>query len=354
MVRVLEDGWSANEIAGEALAAMRAGRTDEAIRLARESGRSTMRSVAAATDTVLLATGAARSAATLGERWRGRPRTELPAPDPPRRVPEPEPLPAPRDRVPPPDEAPPRVAPPRSEVDPIEAGPRPDGLTGRVADGVPAGEPQRRVRSAPHAAFKEVPVSSREVVRTELDIARGRYAGEQARLAEEMRSLEAARRRDPKVRNPAASDAIRLKERISALESQLVHPDRAYLVQAHVDVVLPDGRVMTGADIAGTGRVPDVFEGFPDGRFSMVEYKTETTIREAFPKRGGVEVPALKRSSKPGDQLSREQRIVDYAKANGGRLRISAEALDGTPVRLEVEPGRYRGSSLRRYGELAN
>jgi hypothetical protein len=352
MVRVFNNAYDANEIAGRAMGAFRAGHWDEAVRLARESGRRAVRSGAAAAETVMLATGAAEGATKITRRWRQRPPTEMPPPTPRPRLPEPEPFPQPKERTLPPVEVP-----PRSEVDPIPASsqPRADGLTGTVyhPDGVPP--PPAPLPSTTHSHFTQIPVSNRGFLRTKLDLLQRLYKEvQQPELARQMESLPKDQRLDPRKRNWRATAAINTKEQITVTQNQLAHPDRAYVYHARLDIVTDKGQIIPGRAIAGKGRIPDTFEGFPDGTYNLPEYKTERTIVNAYPEGPNVTVQNFAPGTKLGDQLARQRKIIDYAKSKNYQLRVRGQALDGRPVEIVVPPADYRGDVVTTYGEIPN
>lgn len=245
----------------------------------------------------------------------------------------------------------------RSEVDPIRLeGPRDDGLTGtvtRTQGGGPAGPVP--TPSVQHSAFPDVAVPNRQFLHTKLESLDRLHAVQLREFADQMRSLPRERRLDPRSRTWRARATITTKEAISVVKEQLLHPDRAYLSQVRVDVVTNKGLVVPGRSIAGRGRVPDSFEGFPNGSWDLHEYKVDSAIVSAYPQGPQVVVPAFRRRSTLGDQLARQQKIIDFARDHQGyRLRIRGRMLDGRRAELLVSPETYRGGSVRSYGTTAN
>jgi hypothetical protein len=357
VVQVLERAYDANQIAGQALAAYQAGNWDEAVRLARLAGRNALQSSSAVVDTVGTATGLAEAGQRVAAKvrnWRQRPPGQLPAPPHLPPMPEPEPLPGARQPVPGMEPS------PRSEVDgvPAAGGPRSDGITGTVVHG--EGGPPAPVLAPPATAyptFPQVEVPSPARLRADLGELQALYKSQQASAASQLAALPQSERLDPQVRNPMASAAINTKQKMTTIYNQLAHPDLAYLNQVSLDVVTNTGEVIRGADVpgVGTGRIPDAVALYPDGSWDPLEYKSEESLRNAYPAGPNVTVQAFKQSTPLGDQLARQQKIIDYAKSNGYQLQLRGTPLGGGPrVDVVVSPAAARGGQVIPYYQIPN
>jgi hypothetical protein len=357
-VQVLNQAWTANQVAGQALAAYQAGHWDEAVRLARLAGRSALRASAATVSTVTTAMGvtaAGGKAVGSVRAWRQRTPGRLPAPPPSPRMPESKPLTASH-------EPPPLVmeSPPRSEIDGVPAGrtPRSDGITGTVVHG--EGGPEALVlapATTPYPAFPQVEVQSSGFVRAELEELGAVYKGQQSGLADRMAALPPSERLNPQNRNPIAKAAINTKEKMTTAANQLAYPDRAYLDQVTLDVVTGTGEIIEGADVPGVGkgRNLDGVALYPDQTWDPLEYKTSQSILKAYPAGPNVIVPGFKPSTPLGDQLARQQKIIDYARSNGYQLRLRGTPVGGGPsVDVVVSPGSSRGGHVLPYYQVPN
>ncbi len=309
-----------------------------------------MRGGDAAVSTVTTAQGAVETGTDiLGALRRKRPpATQMPPPPPPPGRSETEPITFTREPAPPPSDPLPRTA-----VNGVA--PRPDGLTGTVVHGE-GGLPAPVPASVPFPAFPQVTVTDRGLLRTKLAELAELYRAQQAQLAARMEALPPSERLDSS-RNLLAKGAINTKEEMTAVQNQLAHPDRVLIRESVVDVVPPNGPVIPGNEVPGVGegRRADTCVLYPDGTFKLVEYKTERSQLDAYPKHPAVTVPGFKPSSKLGDQLTRQQKIIQYAKQNGYQLRITGTPLDGGPrVSLVVSPDIYTGPVVLTYFQLEN
>jgi hypothetical protein len=357
-VQVLNQAWTANQVAGQALAAYQAGHWDEAVRLARLAGRSALRASAATVSTVTTAMGVtAASGKAVGSvrAWRQRPPGRLPAPPPPPPMPESEPLTAGREQPPLAMESP-----PRSEIDGVPVGrtTRSDGITGTVVHGESGPvAPVLTPATTPYPAFPQVEVASPGFLRAELDELSALYQRQQADLAGRMAALPPSERLNTKRRNPIAKAAINTKEKLTTAWNQLAHPDRAYLNQVTLDVVTGTGEIIEGVDVPGVGkgRNLDGAALYPDQTWDPLEYKTSQSTLDAYPAGPNVTVPGLKPSTPLGDQLARQQKIIDYAKSNGYQLRLRGTPVGGGPsVDVLVSPGGSRGGQVLPYFQVPN
>jgi hypothetical protein len=354
-VPVLVNAWTANQTAGQALAAYDAGHWDEAVRLARQAGRNTLRASVATVNTVTTAMGvAAAGGKAVGtvRTWRQRSPGRLPAPPP---MPKPEPLSGGREPLPPAAEplpASPTAGGPGSEA------PRRDGLTGTVVHGEIG--PQPRVLASattPFSAFPQVKVASPGFLRAEIEELSALYKRQQSDLADRMAALPPSERLKPQNRNLIAKAAINTKEKITTAWNQLAHPDRAYLDQVTLDVVTGTGEVIEGADVPGVGqgRELDAVALYPDQTWDPLEYKTSQSTLNAYPAGPNVTAAGFKPSTPLGDQLARQQKIIDYAKSNGYQLRLRGTPVSGGPsVDVLVSPGSTRGGQVVPYHQIPN
>lgn len=365
VTRLVRAGEQANEIAGEALAAARRGELDNAVRLAREAGRSATQSGLAAADLYSMGTGVAGAYSRARGTLQRLPTRRRGIPDIPPEAPRPSRPPQPQSR---PRAVTPDGVPGRSEVDPIPVAPpsrpRPDGLTGTVIhDG--AGGPQRPapvVVSRPHPAQPEVPVFDRQWVEPVRQMREQLHKIQQAEAAEQVRALPPEQRLDTKYRNtrPAVKAGYNSKEWLTAADLQLAYPDRGYLTEVElVSVVRRDGVEIPAREIGMAidpkrpGRKLDVLEVRPEGTYRDYELKTTTSIEEAYPAKG-VEVKDFKKSTVLGTEIRKANAVFDYAVANNGKVRVSGKALDGQRVELELDPALFRGTTPSTYREVPN
>jgi hypothetical protein len=364
-VQALNEGRTANQLASQAVAAQQAGHWDEAVWLARLAGRSTFRSWAATASTVATAMDAAKAggnAVKSVRAWRQRPPGQLTAPPelPPR--PESEPLTARRQPPRPAAEPPPTTEPapsgPTASGEPGPGTPRSDGLTGTAVHGEGGPEaPELAPATTPYPAFPQVDVPSPGFLRAKLEALSALYKRQQADLADRMAALPPSQRLKPEKRNLIAKAAISTKEKMTTAWNQLAHPDRAYLDQVTLDVVTGTGEIIEGADVPGVGqgRELDGVALYPDRTWDPLEYKTSQSTLNAYPAGPNVTVPGFKPSTPLGDQLARQQKIIDYAKSNGYQLRLSGTPVGGGPrVDVLVSPGSSRGGQVVPYFQIPN
>ena len=355
--RLFTEAWQANQIAGEAAEAYRRGDWQEAVRRAREAGQSAARAGIAASETVMLGKDLGGAGMRLRNRLRTRQRGSSPT------VP-----PAPRPEDPPPPPRPPdspegtvRV---HSEADPSapprEPSPRPDRLTGTIVhDGVMGPQVPVRQIAKPHLKFSQLPVFEPEYIQQVRPLHERLLRFEQAEAASKLESMTESMRRDPKQRRAVSKKILNQREWLTAMDQQLAYPDRAYLTQVElVSVVteageIPASKFGKSIDPKNPGRISDVLEVRPDGKFGDIETKTERAILSAYPKRG-VEVSAFNRGTKLSKQIRKAKAVFDGAKELNGKVRVRGFDLSGRPHVIDLDPADFTSTRPSRYGELPN
>ncbi|MFD4142806.1 hypothetical protein [Streptomyces sp. NPDC058572] len=353
VVQATEAWIEADELAGEALQAARAGDWREAAALSRAAGRRAFSFSTGVTDTLTAAAGAAKVPGRASRFLRARNKSLTSSAGSPALSPLPPPHAPHPSAVPRADGPTPRLASDGvGPLRPTSVKRVPDGVTGSVQPGKPP-MPAVRPPAPRHPRWPNVPVLGRGKSARLRDMAR---ATVEARLRDARRTLSALPK-DLRSHHRAAAmkPVYNAQERLDALQQQLRHPDRAYLYDVEVlGVETPGGLVtpdripgMRAADGRHPGRTFDVYELRPDGSHRPRELKTSRTQLDAFPKRG-VQVQ-YKRGSKLGKQLRKTQALQDFAVQKGGRILVRGTALDGSSIRLSLDPGPMRSTVVADY-----
>jgi hypothetical protein len=356
MVTALDRGRAAVEFARDAARAHAAADSKRAIELSREFGRSVVGSLGGLAAAAGLSRAGAELAAKVPTLRRsagglmpsiGRVRPPTP-PTPP---------------APPSPPAPPRVRTtfPGSALRPdVSVGTAPDNVIGTIIHGqTGAGATAAPVAlTRPNPAYPQVPELGPRLLGAVRQTRQEILAAQRAAAAQRLAGMS-----DAEAKNARASQAKAIfnsQEVLTALELQRVHPDRAYLTQIEylsvvtVEREVPIGEITGAIDPKHPGRIEDIVELQHDRTWSTRELKTGNAFVASYPRRGDLTAPDFKRSSDVSLELRKTTAIIDYARQNGGQIRVRGQTLDGKSVELRLDPARFGASRTAAYGKTTD
>jgi hypothetical protein len=281
----------------------------------------------------------------------------MPTPDPPEaQVPEP-----PTQQKPPvePTGVAPRPAPPaelkaedepvRESEPPTPAAKPPTTTKPRTSRPPASPPPQRAPRSKQSKAQQEAKYTDN------LDKRIARVRNELSEAKQRTVEYKAARAGAGEKQKGGPYKAIWNKaEELYVLERARAHPDRDILEQVRlVGVKAADGTITAADDIAGEGRTVDFLE-IDGGKVLGGEVKSKAEIVHSVEdlQEPGM-VGGFKSTSKVGGQQTKEQKIIDYARARGGNLMFEGKNVrTGAKTKVEVDLPNYQ-STVVAYDQLS-